>query len=613
MADPIPFGPWQGLNLLDPGPDDLELCQNCRLTEGGHPVKRPGYGDYGSSPEKINGDVASNFHHRFYRSDGSKELVAAAGGKFKRGNDSTGAWTQIDIDGVGGNNMESTLLSSSFVYKDRLYVVDGLKPHRYNGTDDVYAGHFIPSPTGWVLTPGTGGSLKSSSTYKYKMSIVAGNMGEGPASTEKSVALSGSQNRVTLSNLDSAPATHEATAKNLYRTKADGSVFFFLAQISAGATSHIDNTADTALGKELIPTHIPRADCRFAVVSPEERVYWFGRTGENASLVEASDIGFPDRVLDADFFAVANNDGDILTGGGRTPGGVVFAKRNSLWFLRAFGFGLINLSTRIGTLSPFSIVEVPGGLMFLGTDGSIYFVSNSPPQDIGQQVKKEFLGMTSGGFGRVVSTYHDFRYIIAYDHRGSRGYNWKKLEFDLRSRRWEGPHDNGDLLTASYFSVWDKERDQGELSWGESRAAAGSYIRIRTEQTKTDNGEKFISTARSSRRYFQGQNEKKIYKAFLRGRFSSDAEIEMNVIQDDDSKVTAMLTGTATVVVNPGIWGTSLWGAAKWVGKTEQNLSGSYIPKGRSRNPKVELTDRGTATEMRIEEVRQLVEILPLK
>jgi len=155
---PVPIGPFPGgLNLIDASPGELSYCQNTRLNLQGWPQARPGHGGYGSSPAKVNGDFLVNFLKRFYYGS-NKLLIAASAGKLFKGNDTTGAWTQIDIDGVAGNSMEATLLAGSVVYKDRLYNTDGTKPQRYNGTDNVFAGHYIPVSSGWTLTGGTGGS-----------------------------------------------------------------------------------------------------------------------------------------------------------------------------------------------------------------------------------------------------------------------------------------------------------------------------------------------------------------------------------------------------------------------------------------------------------------------
>jgi len=177
---PIELGPFtEGVNLVDPptklSPNELARCLNFRTGVRGNFDKRPGHGNYGSSPAKVNGDNLVNLLVRYYRSDGSRKLIAAAGGKLKFGNDSTGAWTPIDINGVDAN-MQAVNLADWAVYKNRLYITDGLKAQRYNNTDDIYAGHFIHAAptlaqaTGGALTIG-GNTIDREARYKISQSM----------------------------------------------------------------------------------------------------------------------------------------------------------------------------------------------------------------------------------------------------------------------------------------------------------------------------------------------------------------------------------------------------------------------------------------------------------
>jgi len=124
----IDLGPFtEGVNLVDPASklslQELALCSNLRIGVKGEIYKRPGYDNYGSAPAKVNGNNITNFLARYYRSDGTKKLIAAAGGKLKYGTDATGAWNAISIDGTD-QNMNSSNLCDWMVYKQRLYITD---------------------------------------------------------------------------------------------------------------------------------------------------------------------------------------------------------------------------------------------------------------------------------------------------------------------------------------------------------------------------------------------------------------------------------------------------------------------------------------------------------
>src|SRR5258708_15765361 len=157
----IELGPFTGgVNLADPptkvNPNELLKCLNSRMGLRGNFYKRPGYDNYGSAPAQLNGLNPVNLLVRFVKADGTVKLIGAAGGKLRYGNDSTGSWNDISINGAAAT-MEANNLCEWMVYKNRLYIADGVNPQRYNGTDDLYAGFFsYAAPT---LAQTTGGSL----------------------------------------------------------------------------------------------------------------------------------------------------------------------------------------------------------------------------------------------------------------------------------------------------------------------------------------------------------------------------------------------------------------------------------------------------------------------
>lgn len=626
---PIELGPYtEGVNLVDPpvklSPHELSLCKNWRTGIRGDLYKRPGHDNYGSSPAKINGDNLVNLLLRYYRADGTKRLIGAAGGKLRFGTDSTGAWTAISIDGTD-ETMSAANLCDWMVYKNRLYITDGVKPQRYNNADDIYAGHFIHvAPT--ESSQATNGALTQLGVYKYMVTGVTGDMGEGPQGSVLTVTLTGSNDEVNLATISDAASKHEETSKKLWRTKAGGSIFFFLAPIANGVTTYNDKISDVVLeGQgEFVPTHIPPATSRFVLMGHDDRAYWFGMTAAGSqSLVEVSDVGFPDRILDgsASFFTVANNDGDILTGGGLVPGGIVFFKRNSMWLSRAFGFGLINIQPRekrgsgVGTTAPFSVVSTPIGLIFLSQRGEIYLFDGTNISEIGRKIASEFRGMTESSMAKVVACYHDYRYIISYDWRGNKGYNWKTLEYDTRANKWDGPHENGNFFNPSYYSVWDSVLDKGELYWGESRAAAGSFVYGRSEGSKLDRGNKFLATKRTGQIPLGKLGEVKSTKAFVDAEFYSDAALAITHINELGVRTGTLLNSPITAAASKWNDGSNLGpGApvAKFGGITSTVLEGSLEPC-RSRKPMFEITDSGTGVDARIGAETILVEVLAPK
>lgn len=627
MVDPIPLGPYtDGVNLIDHPLNlkrtELSLCKNQRVGPRGNQYKRPGHDNYGSSPAKINGDALVNLLVRYYKSDGSKLLIGAAGGKLRKGDDGTGAWTDIDINGTGASMAVSTLADWT-VYKNRLYLADGVNPIRYNMVDAIYAGFFVhPAPV--FVSQTTGGFLTTGGLYKYFVVSRTTDMGDGPAGSILSVQLTGGNNKINITVPVSAPVKHEEASMLLYRTKANGDLYYLVGAVTPGG-AYTDTMADSSLGTtEYIQIHVPRADSRFVITGHDERTYWFGRAGANASIVEASDVGFPDRIPDNSFFTVSNNDGDILTGGGLTPGGIVFFKKTSLWLLRAFGYGLTNIYPKekkgsgVGSTAPFSIVTTPVGLIFLSQKGEIYLFDGAGIKEIGRNVSPEFKGMTQATISRVVACYHDYRYQISYDFRNQKGYNWKTLEYDVFYDKWDGPHENVDLYTPSYYSVWDSVLDSGQLAWGESKAANGSYARVRSDLSRSDRGSKYVSTVRTGANQ-NNLGDVKSTKIFVHAELSSGALLTASQIDERGNKVSVDIQ-EGSPIVGSKLNGTDNLGGLgavppifKLGGSQFEVLEDSFGPEANSKLPIYELSDSGSASEMNITQVMVMANILQPK
>jgi hypothetical protein len=624
---PIDLGPYnEGVNLVDPpvrlSPNELSRCLNLRIGYKGDFYKRPGHDYYGAnsgSSGRINGDNLVTLVTRFYKADGTKILLGSAGGKFRKGTDAGGTWTDISVNGTGAS-VNSNNLADWMVYKNRIYITDGTHPHRYNGTDDLFVGYFTyPTPS---LAESGGGALTTLNTYKYFVTSVAGDMGEGTQGTIASFTLTGANNRITLTNMNPPAGSYEETTKRIYRTVGNGSVYFFLTELPTGTTSFIDGVSDAnlQLNPQWVPVHSPATETRFCLIGHDDRAYWFGRTGVNASLVEVSDVGFPDRILDGiGFFAVANNDGDIVTGGGLVPGGMVFFKRNSTWLLRYFGSGLTNIYPRekrgagIGTTSPFSVVTTPAGLIFLSQRGEIYRFDGNNLEEIGRQVTSEFRDMPQTARDKVVACYHDFRYIVSYDWRGSKSYNWRTLEYDIRTGKWEGPHENGTFYNPSYYSVWDSVYDKGELTWGESLGVSnGSRVYVRGEFSKLDRGNRFISTIKTGALPLARLGEVKTTKIFVDGDYSAD--VTLKAVHIDEAGVRTEVRLQSSVSFTGAIYNTSKYNSgAKYAGLVTQVLEGPFGPGSRSRTPVFEISDSGSGTSARINAMSIITELLSLK
>lgn len=94
----------------------------------------------------------------------------------------------------------------------------------------------------------------------------------------------------------------------------------------------------------------------------------------------------------------------------------------------------------LGTESPFSVVQVPGGLMFLGHNRAVYQLTEEGPQEIGQAIQEELSEVIQDP-SSVVGVYdpQEQHYILS-----SNNHTWT---FDLRTGVWFRQENVFDLLS----------------------------------------------------------------------------------------------------------------------------------------------------------------------
>ena len=126
----------------------------------------------------------------------------------------------------------------------------------------VYGSQYLPPITAPALATVAGTGL-SIGVYQYLVTFLTQG-GETPAGPVSSITTTSGSQRVALSNIPIAPsqpmqpgvATNNVIGRNIYRTLAGGSTFFYLASLPDDTTTtYNDSNADSALvGKSQPPT-----------------------------------------------------------------------------------------------------------------------------------------------------------------------------------------------------------------------------------------------------------------------------------------------------------------------------------------------------------------------
>jgi hypothetical protein len=241
---------------IDPnelGSRKVQTAQNCRFEdEPQSVVKRPPLVYYTASSLGTPGVVSI---YRYYKSDGTKNLIMAHDTSLYVGTDSSGATTAIRTGLTTGKKF-------SFVtYKDLLYCGNGYDNiFIYDGTSDNVTWEMGACKA--VLASG-GSNLDSAAAYYYAVTMdtdayicgAVSNTVTTDASNRKvnlsvsnTVTTDASNRKVNLSNIPLGPT---GTAnRRIYRTEGGGSTLKLLTTISDNTTT---TYADDAF---IIQTHI---------------------------------------------------------------------------------------------------------------------------------------------------------------------------------------------------------------------------------------------------------------------------------------------------------------------------------------------------------------------
>ena len=232
-------------------PELLEVNEAARLEnmvldiEGGKAIKRGGFNIFNTNST---GGAVKSLHDVVDSSDNNL-LFAVVTTTLKKSTDGTGAWSNLK---TGLSNNLKTKLEP---YDGTFFIT--------NGTDTVFTTDgtstwdlevSAPSVTNITSAHASGGSLSASVQYKYIIVYVTDREEYSPPSQPITHYLSTSNNTSTDSTnkqlrFDSVPTSSDSrvVARLIFRTKANGDVYYLLKRIDNIDTYFEDDEADTIL------------------------------------------------------------------------------------------------------------------------------------------------------------------------------------------------------------------------------------------------------------------------------------------------------------------------------------------------------------------------------
>lgn len=383
--------------------------------------------------------------HRFYLSDASKVLLVDYSNKIAKGNDTTGAFT--DILTLTNADRKAQWLT----WHNLAIMTDGYnQPVKYDGTSAsaTYLGSALATDAGSGAGP--------NGTYTYKITCYTASTEYSLGAASNSITVS--DNDITLTMIPICPDTMvgvAVTGRKVYRTEASGSTYKLVSNGTIAnntAVTLVDSDADGALGATLSPTatYTPPVG-RLSVV--HDNRLWIANDPAHPSRIYYSEDSSHEVFLPSSYLDIRQNDGDEITCAQNVLGKLTICKTNTIQKVYTDG----DPSTDWEISDPFSFVGcaamytarmTPMGLVYLANNG-IYVFGGQYSELLSDAVTPEIKDITPSNIANTWGEYYRNAYYLTYPSSSSGGsVNNRVLVMDLLTKAF-----SIDLLSINVFTV----------------------------------------------------------------------------------------------------------------------------------------------------------------
>ena len=475
-------GPTGGVNTrVHPTlvPDDnFVMLKNLELaTNLGAFKNRAGTTAYNST---LLGASAIRGGIRWYYGSGSKQLIVGSGSDLWLGTDGPNTFASIK----SGLTADRDYFLGS--YLDYLYIVNGIDAmQRWDGTTMRAAG--FPAP-GSTCTVATGAATGLTGTFKYKVTFLYdSNDARESSASAASASVTVADQKIAVSAIPTGGASSGVTARNLYRTKAGGSDYFFLTKINDNSTTtYTDSTADGSLGTNQAPTDngVPPAGQYILIfkgrmfvantVAQPQRLYMSSITSTEKSPTGVTSVhGAGVEIFPASHFVDVGDNNRPITGLGLVRDQVVVFKEDAIY--NVLGDDAQDMvvwapETSTGCISAKTIANIRGNLFFLGRANGVpevFAYDGARVESVSIPIEPTLLanvGLNAASFPYLpCATSYRGQYVLAY------GKDLEPLKYECAVLDTRPPTPRWmfwDKIEANCFIPWNNSVDAGEMYYG---------------------------------------------------------------------------------------------------------------------------------------------------
>lgn len=427
--------------------------------------------------------------HRYYKSDDTDYIIQTSSTLMDYVNDTTGDCTEIDSALTDGKRW------SWVTYKDIAIGMNGTdRAQKWDGKTQTTA-NTDGSRTASELTAdlgapfaelNTGSNLDASSWYQYKIAFYDGSTYSFSNARSNPIQTGSSVQDITLTDIPLGPAG--TTARYIYRTVGDASKaavlsdtsFYQVDEIADNTTRTYNDTVDDATllgdaaptwgtvsgGTEVTPPY-----GKLSLIHKERLFIANDPSGTESgkSTVYWSSPFNPDYFdINSDYELFRPDDGDEITFIKNLRNLFTIGKTNTILYFytedsSTDNWVISNPFSFIGCVAPYSAVNSPQGIFYLGRFG-LYLFNGNTSELISDSVSDRIRDILATSLDEVFGIYHNNQYLLSYTSESSgASINNRVLILDtVRNSYVE------DVKNVDSFVAFDSGNDYGTLYSGSS-------------------------------------------------------------------------------------------------------------------------------------------------
>lgn len=348
-------------------------------------------------------------------------------------------------------------------YQDKLFIANGKDyPFVYYGNEGFVSQ--MGSPL--AMVGNNDGNLTG--TYKYQITFVTSGGEEVVGSVSNSVTVDSQSIKLKL------PLGYNGTEnRKLYRTQANGNIFYLVTTLDNTIIDYTDNLSDNFLGGEIPQVNNELPKPYFLSVAGNK--LYGGKVDKYPTQLFVTDTNY--EIFDsASYIDVSNfgNDNTAINGLSEDFNKIVVGTGKNIFFVNPEDNSVVLTRANIGILDGYSVAKCPsfnnfsGGLMFVSTEYDVRLMSglqalpvatsldNVSTQNFAQNIQGT-LPNDLKGYGNIASIFYNYKYMLQVDST--------RYVFDIRNSAWTTQRIKTENYesTPTTFAVIDDELVNGQI------------------------------------------------------------------------------------------------------------------------------------------------------